>query len=100
MNILTSRFQIKADQTAEFEAAIKRLFTAIQKKRVPGVDYVFCRLSNEANYLGFLLLNDGVENPLPSLPEGKAFLENLPKWLSEPPQREQLSVIAEYRSAR
>jgi hypothetical protein len=48
-------------------------------------------------YVATLELDDGVENPLPALPEFREFQENLKMWTAEPPIPEQLTVIGSYR---
>ena len=48
-------------------------------------------------YLNLLELEDGMENPLPALPEAKAFQEKLKSWLAEPATSEALTVIGSYR---
>ena len=37
-------------------------------------------------FLALLEVEDGVENPLPALPEARAFYERLPEWYAEPPE--------------
>jgi hypothetical protein len=38
-----------------------------------------------------------VDNPLPALPEFRAFQEGLRGWVAEPPAVEQLTVMGSYR---
>jgi hypothetical protein len=44
-----------------------------------------------------LELDDGVDNPLPALPEFRAFQEHLKNWMAEPPISEPVTVIGSYR---
>jgi hypothetical protein len=48
-------------------------------------------------YISLLAIDDGVDNPLPALPEARAFQEGLKQWLAEPPTSEQLTVFGSYR---
>lgn len=97
MNLQMARFKVKPESVVEFEAAATRIFEALQQTVPAGVRYISCRLSDGVTYQALLKLDDGVENPLPELPEGKAFLDNLRNWIAEPPIRDQLTVIGSYR---
>ena len=92
-----ARFRVKREKVKEFEEAAQRLFAAVQEKPPKGMRYTMCRLSDGVTYTGLLELDDGVDNPLPALPEGKKFLESLPNWTAEPPVRDQLTMIGVYR---
>jgi hypothetical protein len=96
-NVQMARFKVKPERATEFEEAAKRLFADIQEKLPDGMRYTLGRLSDGVTYVGLLELDDGIENPLPGLPEGKKFLESLPTWAAEPPARDQLTVIGSYR---
>ncbi len=93
-----ARFKVKPDSVREFEEAAKRLFAALERKLPKGIHYALCRSSDSVTYVGLLELDDGVDNPLPALPEGKKFLESLQNWIIEPPIRDQLTGIGSYRS--
>ena len=45
-----------------------------------------------------LELEEGMENPLPSIPAFVEFQEKLKSWLVEPPVPEQLTIVGSYRS--
>ena len=85
MNVLMITSKVKAAHVTDVEAAAKRMFAAIQQVQPQGIRYTSCRLS------------DGVDNPLPALPEFRAFQEGLKQWIAEPPTSEQLTVIGSYR---
>ena len=44
MDILMARSRIKADSAAEVEAAVAKMFSAIEQARPRGVRYASCRL--------------------------------------------------------
>jgi hypothetical protein len=92
-----SRAEIKADCVDEVEAAGRRLFSAIERERLQGIRYASCRLPDGVTYLNLLQLDDGVQNPIPALPEGKEFQEKLTGWLAEPPTTGSLTIIGSYR---
>ena len=43
-----------------------------------------------------LEVEDGTENPLPSVPAFREFQAGLKSWLAEPPVPEQLTVVGSY----
>ena len=92
-----ARFTVKANSVKDFEEAIKGVFSAIQKRQPKGIRYTLYRLSDGVTYLGLLELGEGVNNPLPELPEGQKFIESLQHWAAEPPARDQLTAIGLYQ---
>jgi hypothetical protein len=97
MNILMVRSKVKAANITEVEAGIKRLFAALQQAQPEGIRYASCRLADGVTYVALLEIDEGVENPLPTLPEFREFQENLKTWMAEPPTGEQLTVGGSYR---
>jgi hypothetical protein len=77
--------------------AVRRMFAAIEQARPRDVRYASCRLADGATFVILLNLEDGIENPLPTLPACREFQETLKDGLAEPPIREQLTVIGAYR---
>lgn len=97
MNVLMVRSKVKAENATEVEAAVKRLFAAIQQAQPRGIRYSSSLLADGVTYVALLEIDDGVENPLPTLPEFREFQENLKGWMIEPPTGEQLKVVGSYR---
>ncbi len=97
MRTLLVRSKVQAAYISEVEAAVKRVFVALEKTQPKGIRYASCRLPDGVTYVALLELDDGVENPLPSYPEFQAFQESLKHWLAEPPVSEPLTVIESYR---
>jgi hypothetical protein len=97
MNVLMVHSKVKAAYVTEVEAAVKRVFATLQQEQPKGIRYTSCRLSDGVTYVAVLELDDGVDNPLPALPEFRAFQENLKHWSAEPPIPEQVTVIGSYR---
>jgi hypothetical protein len=98
MTIQMARFKVKGGCIKEFEKAARRLFAGVREKRPKAIRYyTMCRLSDGITYLGLLELDDGANNPLPELPEGKNFQEDLANWIVEPPVRDQLTLIGSYQ---
>lgn len=97
MRLMMVQAKIKAESIDEIEAAGRKLFAAIDREQLQGIRYASCRLPDGVTYLNLLELEDGIDNPLPALPEGKEFQENLKGWLAEPPTSQSLTVIGSYR---
>ena len=97
MSVLMVRSKVKAADATEVETAVKRLFAALQEAQPQGIRYTSCRFSDGVTYVALLEIDEGVENPLPALPEFREFQENLKQGMAEPPIPEQLTVIGSYR---
>jgi hypothetical protein len=97
MNILMVRSKVKTTHVTEVEAGIKRLFAALHQAQPEGIRYASCRLADGVTYVALLEIDEGVDNPLPTLPEFREFQENLKTWMAEPPTGEQLTVSGSYR---
>ncbi len=51
MNVLMVRATVKAAQVTEVEAAVKRVFAALQHEQPKGIRYTSCRLSDGVTYV-------------------------------------------------
>jgi hypothetical protein len=98
MSVLMVRSKIKPEHAADAEAAINRVFSAIEQAQPAGVRYASSRLADGVSFVVLLELEDGVDNPLAALPAVVEFQENLKQWMAEPPTVEQMTVVGSYRS--
>jgi hypothetical protein len=97
MPVLMVRSKIKPENAADAEAAINRVFSAIEQAQPAGVRYASSRLADGVSFVVLLELEDGADNPLAALPTFVEFQENLKQWMAEPPTVEQLTVVGSYR---
>ena len=97
MNVLTVRAKLKEEHVAEAEAAVERMFAAIERERLEGIRYASVKLEDGVTFLALLEIEDGVENPLPGLPEAQEFYDSLPGWYAEPPEVGPATVVGSYR---
>jgi hypothetical protein len=97
MNVLMVRSKVKADRVADVEAAIEKVFSAIQREQPAGVRYASSRLQDGVTFVALLEVEEGVDNPLPSLPAFLQFQEELKELTAEPPTAEQMTVVGTYR---
>ena len=84
MSVLTVRAELKEEHVAEAEAAVQRMFAAIEREQLEGIRYASVKLADGVTFLALLELEDGVDNPLPGLPEAQEFYERLPGWYAGP----------------
>jgi hypothetical protein len=73
------------------------VFSAIEREQLQSTRYAACRFPDGVTYLNLLQLEDGIQNPLPALPEGKEFGVKLKSWLAEPATSESLTILSSYR---
>ena len=97
MNVLTVRAKLKEEHVADAEAAVKRMFAAIERERLEGIRYASVKLADGVTFLALLEIEDGVDNPLPGLPEAQEFYASLPDWYAESPEVGPGTVVGSYR---
>ena len=97
MSVLTVRAKLKEEHVTDAEAAVKRMFAAIERERLEGIRYASVKLEDGVTFVAMLEIEDGVGNPLPGLPEAREFYEHLPGWYAEPPDVVPGTVVGSYR---
>lgn len=96
MNVMMIRARVKAESVADVEAAVEKMFGAIDAAQPEGVKYASTRLSDGVSVVALLALDDPADNPLQAIPEFREFQEHLSEWLDGPPTVEPLTVIGSY----
>jgi hypothetical protein len=99
MRVLMAQFKIKPECLEHFETSREAILAALSEERPNGVHYTWCRLSGQS-FMGWLELDEGVENPLPRMAAGQEFMSHIATWSAGPPIREELEVVGSYRSIR
>ena len=79
-----------------FESAANGITRALRKAAFCGIRYTICKSNDGITFLGILHLSEGMENPLPTLAEGKTFLKGLETWLASPLERLLWEQMAEF----
>jgi len=97
MTVQMVRFATTKANIAEIETAVAAMFAAIDEAQPPGIRYAAGRLADGLTFLLILDLADGVENPLPSIPEARAFQQQMSAWATEPPTPQPITVLRSYR---
>jgi len=97
MSVQIVRATIKPEHVEEAQAAVRRMFAAVEREQLEGIRYASVKLQDGVTFVAMLELEDGVENPLAKLPEAQEFYANLPRWYAEPPELGPGTVIGTYR---
>jgi hypothetical protein len=97
MSVLMAQAKIKAENVTDVQAAGKKMFAALNAAQPEGFRYAWCLLPDGETFVALVQVDDGVENPLPGLPEYRELQEVLKDWLAEPSNSQPLTVIGSYR---
>lgn len=97
MTVLMAEAKIRAESVTDVQAAAEKMFAAINAAQPEGVRYAWWVLPDGETFVALAQLDDGVENPIPALPEFQEIQEGLAGWLAEPPNSQALTVIGSYR---
>lgn len=79
------------------EASAADLFAALDRLRPENLRYRSCRLADGVTYLILLQVDEGTENPLPTLPEFQRFQAGLREWTDRPPEAAPAHVVSSYK---
>jgi hypothetical protein len=96
MAVLMVRSTVKPECVDELEAALRKMFAAIEAAGPEGLRYASYRLPDGVTYLAELEIADGTENPLPAIQEFREFQAGLKEWLAAPPAAERFEVRGAY----
>lgn len=98
MSVLMVRSKVKADRTADVEASIRRVFSAIGKEQPYGVRYASCKLADGVTFIALLELEHVGDNPLAAMPAFQQFQAELKDLIEEAATiPEQMDVVGSYR---
>jgi hypothetical protein len=96
MGAMLLRTKVKPESTADVEAALKKVFAALDEAGPQGLRYSSYRLPDGVSFVVLLDIAEGTENPLPGIPAFLEFQEGLRGWLAEPPVTEPLTLVGDY----
>jgi hypothetical protein len=97
MNVLMVSSRLKEENLTDAQAAIGKLFAALEQAQPACVRYAVTRLSDGVTIVAFLEMEPGQEHPLGSFPAYTELLEKFGSWRVEPPTVEHMSVIGSYK---
>ena len=96
MNVQMVQAKIRRERVIEVQAAARKMFAAIDAAQPEGIRYASSLLPDGETFVALLQV-DGVENPLPGIPEVREFLEGVEASRAEPATVQPLTVIGSYR---
>jgi hypothetical protein len=97
MSVQMAQAKIKAERVTDVQAAAKKMFAAIDAAQPEGIRYASCLLPDGETFVALLQVDDGVENPIPGLPEFRELQECVEGSRAEPANVQPLTVIGSYR---
>ena len=97
MNVQMVQAKIRRERVIEVQAAARKMFAAIDAAQPEGIRYASSLLPDGETFVALLQVDDGVENPLPGIPEVREFLEGVEASRAEPATVQPLTVIGSYR---
>lgn len=96
MTILMVTSKVKEENVADAEAAVDKLFRALEEAQPAGVRYAVTKFSDGVTIVAFLELGPGQEHPLQTLPAYTELLESFGPWRAEPPAVEHMTVLGSF----
>ena len=96
MSVMMVRQKVKDGSVDEAEAAVRDLFTAIDRVRPEGLRYASTRVAGSSTFVILVELVDGIEDQRTAMPEYAQFQDQLRHWLDGPPVIERLDVVGSY----
>ena len=97
MTVHMAQAKVKAESVTDVQAAANKMFAALNAAQPEGIRYAWSCSPTARRSSRSLQLDDGVENPIPGLPEFQELQEGLKDWLAEPPDTQPLTVVGSYR---
>ena len=97
MSLHMVQAKIERDSVDDVQAAAKRMFAAVNAAEPEGIRYGSCLLADGETFLALLQIDDGVENPLPEIPEWREFVEGIEAKRAAPADVQPLTVVGSYR---
>jgi hypothetical protein len=97
MTVYMAQAKVKAESVADVQTAADKLFAALDAAQPEGVRYAWSVLPDGETFVALAQLDEGVENPIPGLPEFQELQEGLEGWLADTPSSQALTVVGSYR---
>jgi len=96
MSVMMVRQNVKHGSIEEAEAAVRALFTTLDRVRPGGLRYASTRVMDSSTFVILVELADNTEDTRPAIHEYVHFQEQLKRWVDGPPVIERLDVVGSY----
>jgi hypothetical protein len=97
MSVHMVESRIQAERVSDVQASAKKMFAALKEAGPDGVRYGSCLLPDGETFIALVQVDEGLENPVPALPEFQEFVEVVEASRAEPPTIQPLTVVGSYR---
>lgn len=97
MSVQMAQAKINAESVTDVQAATKKMFAALNAAQPDGIRYASLLLADGETFVALVQVDDGVENPIPGLPEFQELQELVEASRAEPPNVQPLTVTGSYR---
>lgn len=97
MTLQIVRFTTTPGHVDDLRAGLDAMLDALDAAGPAGVRYGALQLADGVSFLLMLELADGVENPLPAIPEARAFQQQMAAAAGAQPSPEPVTVVGSYR---
>ena len=97
MSVNMAQAKIKAESVGDVQAAVKKMFAAIDAAQPDGIRYASCLLADGETFVAFAEVDDGLDNPLLGLPEFRELQGVFEGSRAQPLSVQPLQVIGSYR---
>jgi hypothetical protein len=97
MTVQMASAKIKTEGVADVGAATEKMFAAINATQPDGIRYASLLLADGETFVAIVQVDDGVENPIPGLPEFGELQDLVNGLRAEPTAVQSLTVVGSYR---
>ena len=99
MTVHMVRFTATPEAADDVEAGVAALVAAVHEARPAGTQLRYYRQADGLTFVALLELDEGVDNPLPTIPAAREYQASLATWATTPPTPEPLTLLAAYPTA-
>ncbi len=97
MSVLMVQSKFKPESVAHIQAAVDKVIAALDSAQPEAIRYASLLQPDGETMVALLQVDDGVENPLSSLPEYQELLEMVEPCRAEPPVVQRWTLTGTYR---
>lgn len=97
MSVQMASARIKTERVSDVRDAARNLFAALDAAQPAGIRYAWGLLGDGETFVALVEQEDGVENPIPGLPEFRELQEVVEGSRAEAPNVQPLTVVGSYR---
>jgi hypothetical protein len=97
MSLQMAQAKLKTDRVSDVTTSAQKLFAAINAAQPEGIRYAWVLLGDGETFAALVQVDDGMENPIPRLPEFQELQEEVGEALADATDVQTLTVIGSYR---